>query len=171
MRGQGKAVHAKLDPLASKQLVKLFKGMKFLPQRKALGKIMRQALRPAYNSMRSKAPKKTGRLRRSISTVVWMRRGEWLARLGPRYKGRNRAVYAHFAELGTKGGERTTRGRFTYPSGDGLIKTSNISHGGTKGQFFVKKTVESYGPSIQARVIEKSEKFVADYWNKNAPKR
>jgi hypothetical protein len=144
--------------------------MEYLPQRKALGKIMRQALRPAYNAMRSKAPKRTGRLQKSIATVVWKRRGEWLARLGPRYKGNKRAVYAHFAELGTKGGDRTTSGRFTYPSGSGLIQTANIKHGGTKGQFFVKRTVDAYGPKIQARIIEKSDKFIADYWNKNAPK-
>jgi len=170
VRGQGKAVHVKLDPLGSKKLVKLFKGMEFLPKKRALAKIMRQAMRPAWQAMRNRAPVRTGRLRKSIVTLVWKRRGEWVARLGPKYKGAKRAPHAHFSELGTKGGERTTRGKFTYPSGGGIVRTSNISHGGTKGKFFVKRTFEDYGAKMQARIIEKSDKFVADYWNKNAPR-
>ena len=170
MKGQGKAVHVKLDPLGSKKLRKLFLGMKHLPQKKAISKIMRQAMRPAWQAMRNRAPVRSGRLRKSIVTLVWRRRGDWIARLGPKYKGAKRAPHAHFAELGTRGGGRTTRGRFTFPSGTGIVRTANISHGGTKGKFFVKRTLDDYGPKMQARIIEKSDKFVAQYWNRNAPR-
>jgi hypothetical protein len=170
MKGQGAAVHAYLDPLGSKKLRRLLLGMKYLPQKKAISLIMRQAMRPAWQAMRNRAPVRSGRLRKSIVTLVWRRRGDWIARLGPKYKGAKRAPHAHFAELGTRGGGRTTRGRFTFPSGTGIVRTANISHGGTKGKFFVKRTLDDYGPKMQARIIEKSDKFVDNYWNKNAPR-
>jgi len=170
MKGQGPAVHVKLDPLGSKKLRKLFLGMKHLPQKKAISKIMRQAMRPAWQAMRNRAPVSSGRLRKSIVTLVWKRRGDWVARLGPRYKGKKRAPHAHFAELGTRGGTRTTSGKFTYPAGSGLVRTSSISHGGTKGRFFVKRTLDDYGHKMQNRIIEKSNKFVSQYWNRNAPR-
>lgn len=166
-----------IDPRDNRQLRRTLFGMDdFIQERRLLSRIMRRALRPAFNTMRALAGKgkKSGRLQKSIVTsTIFNGKGSSEvigARLGPRLKGSRRVYHAHFQELGTKGGQRTTAGKFTYPSGTGLVRTSVLDHPGTSARPFVAPTFAKYKTSLPARIISSTEKEVAKYWNKNSPR-
>ena len=164
-----------VDPRQSRQLRKTLRGMDdFVLERKLLSRIMRRAFRGAYNTMRSLAPKKSGRLKRSIVTTTIFNgkasREVIGVRLGPRLKGSRRGYHAHFVELGTKGGVRETDGKFTYPSGTGVIRTSTLDHPGTTAKPFVAPTYAKYKDVLPGRIMKAVDSEVSKYWNRNAPR-
>lgn len=166
-----------VDPRENRLLRRTLYGMDdYVLERKLLARIMRRALRPAYNTMRGLAGqgKKSGRLQKSIVTTTIFngkRSTEVIgARLGPRLKGSRRVYHAHFQELGTQGGQRSTPGKFTFPSGNGVVRTSVLDHPGTKARPFVAPTYAKYKDQLPRRIITATEKEVARYWNKNAPR-
>jgi hypothetical protein len=170
-------VEGRLNPRDVAALRKTLFGMddKIL-ERKLLARIVRRAFRPAYNTMRGLAGQgsKSGRLKKSIvtTTIFKGRRSSEVigARLGPRLKGSRRVYHAHFVELGTKGGKRETEGKFTYPSGSGVVRTSVLDHPGTKARPFVAPTYAKHADQIARRVISSAEDEVAKYWNRNSPR-
>lgn len=166
-----------IDPRENRLLRKTLFGMDdFILERRLLSRIMRRAFRPAFNTMRGLAgqSKKSGRLQKSIVTTTIFngkRSTEVIgARLGPRLKGSRRVYHAHFVELGTSGGQRKTDGMFTYPSGDGVVRTSVLDHPGTKARPFVAPTFDKYKDQLPRRIISATEKEVAKYWNRNSPR-
>ena len=166
-----------IDPRESRALRKTLLGIDdFVLERRLLSRIMRRALRPAFNTMRSLAgqSKKSGRLQKSIVTTTIFngkRSTEVVgARLGPRLKGSRRVYHAHFVELGTSGGTRSTDGSFTYPSGDGVIRMSTLDHPGTRARPFVAPTYAKYKETLPARIMKSTDAEIAKYWNRNAPR-
>lgn len=170
-------VEGRLNPKDVAALRKTLFGMddKIL-ERRLLSKIILRAFRPAYNTMRGLAGqgKKSGRLQKSIvtTTIFNGRRSSEVigARLGPRLKGSRRVYHAHFQELGTQGGKRETDGKFTFPSGSGVVRTSVLDHPGTRGRPFVAPTYAKHADQIARRVITSAEDEVAKYWNRNSPR-
>jgi hypothetical protein len=166
-----------IDPRDNRLLRRTLFGMDDrILERRLLSRIIRRAFRPAYNTMRGLAGqfKKSGRLQKSIvTTTIFNGKSSTEvigARLGPRLRGSRRVYHAHFVELGTSGGQRSTDGQFTYPSGDGVVRTSVLDHPGTKARPFVAPTYAKYKDQIPRRILSATEKEVAKYWNKNAPR-
>tara|TARA_R100001509_G_C4815025_1_gene197750 strand:- start:357 stop:857 length:501 start_codon:yes stop_codon:yes gene_type:complete len=161
-------VEAKFDTRQATKIMKALEQMPFNLARRQVGKIMLKAFRPAFNTMRAKAPKKTGRLKKSISTTTFYSRASksWVVRLGPRYKGPNRSYTAHFAELGVRPRKKTTKGQFTFfgPGGK-LIRTQTITSGARK-QPFVRPTYERYKSDLPFRIGNKVREFLVKEFNK-----
>lgn len=161
------------DPRQSRALRLTLRGMDdHVLERKLLSRIMRRAFRPAYNTMRSLAPRKSGRLKKSIRTTVIFRGRRSTevigVRLGPTFRGRSRVYHAHFMELGTAAGQRDTDGKFTYPSGAGVVRTSTLDHPGNKPKPFVAPTYAKYREVLPGRIIGAVNAEVAKYWNRRS---
>lgn len=165
------------DPRQNRLLRRTLFGMDdFIQERKLLSKIVRSAFRPAYNTMRGYAGKgkQSGRLQKSIVTTTQFNgkgSSEVIgARLGPAFRGSKRVFHAHFIELGTQGGERKTDGKFTFPSGSGVVRTSILDHPGNPPRPFVRPTYDRYKDIIPKRIIEKAASEAEKYWQRNAPR-
>ena len=163
------------DPRQSSQLRKTLLGMDDrILERRLLSRIMRRAFRGAYNTMRALAPKKSGRLKKSIRTTTIFRGRNSTevigVRLGPQLRGRSRVYHAHFAELGTSSGVRETDGKFTYPSGNSVVRTSTLDHPGTKAQPYVAPTYQKYKDRLPSNIMRAVELEVSRYWNRKAPR-
>lgn len=157
-----------VNPAQYKGLQRVLDTMKPAAQTRFIKRAIREAFRPAFLMMRRAAPKKTGKLRRSIKTTINRSRQTygWSARLGPGFRGseRTRARHAHLIELGTRGGQYTTSGRFTYPAGNDLIRTKTIDRKGIRGVGYVAKTKAAHEPKIQKRITLKLEEAVLAAW-------
>lgn len=165
---QAVSVTAKFDESQATRIVRALEKMPFNVARRQVGQIMKRAFRPAFNTMRSQAPKKTGRLRKSIATTTFYSRGSksWVVRLGPRFRGKNRSYTAHFAELGVRKKRRTTRGEFVFfGKGGKVIRTQTITAGVPK-QPFVKPTLMKYRDVIPFRIKKGVREFLVSEFKK-----
>lgn len=162
-------VAAQFDGPQAAKIMKALERMPFNLARRQVGQIMKRAFRPAYNTMRSKAPVRTGSLRKSIGTITFFSRStnSWVVRLGPRYKGKNKSYTAHFAELGVKPKLKRTRGQFTFfGKGGKVIKTKQITSG-TRKQPFVRPTLEKYRDVLPFRVAKGVREFLVSEFKKS----
>lgn len=106
----------------------------------------------AYKTMREKAPRKTGRLRKSIRKVV---RG-YEAYVFPT------APYAAYVEFGTRPHiirpVRAKALRFETRTGE-IVFTRLVRHPGTKPKRFIRETVEE--------VVRRIPAFWREVWSEN----
>lgn len=163
-------VAARFDDSQATRVMKALERMPFNVARREVGQIMKRAFRPAYNTMRSLAPQKSGRLKKSIATITFYSRGSksWVVRLGPRYKGPNKSNTAHFAELGVKPSKKKTRGHFTFfGKGGKLIRTKEIVSGVRK-QPFVRPTLNRYKDQIPFRIKKGVREFLVREFKKQS---
>lgn len=165
----GIKMRASFDGQQASKIMRALERMPFNLARKEVGKIMQRAFRPAYNTMRAKAPKKTGALRKSIGTITFFSRASnsWVVRLGPRYKGKNKSYTAHFAELGVRPKTKRTTGNFTFfGKGGKIIRTQRITSG-TRKQPFVRPTLQKYRDVLPFRVAKGVREFLVSEFKKN----
>lgn len=147
------AVDMKISGLArAMELTRLRGG--WSRKRRELNKKMRRAMRPAYNTMRARAPKSSGQLRSSIATTAFMTFDSINVRTGPRNKGRRSAPYAHIVELGSKGGVRVVKKPGSKGFRIGRKFTRKISHPGTKGAGFIESTYNESITKVVPRAIQ-----------------
>tara|TARA_R100000426_G_C4823424_1_gene111528 strand:+ start:1749 stop:2270 length:522 start_codon:yes stop_codon:yes gene_type:complete len=161
-------VSAKFDESQATRIVRALEKMPFNVARREVGQIMKRAFRPAFNTMRSLAPKKSGRLKKSIATITFYSRASksWVVRLGPRFRGPNRSYTAHFAELGVRPSKRTTRGEFTFfGKGGKLVRTKEVTSGVPK-QPFVRPTLNRYRDTIPFRIKKGVREFLVREFKK-----
>ena len=169
MTTNGIKARASFDTQQATRIVKALERMPFNLARREVGKIMQRAFRPAFNTMRGLAPKKTGRLKKSIATITFFSRSRksWVVRLGPRFKGPNKSYTAHFAELGVKPKTKTTRGQFTFfGKGGKVIRTQRIT-AGVRKQPFVRPTLMKYRDTIPFRIKKGVREFLVREFKKN----
>jgi hypothetical protein len=156
-----------------KGLQRVLDTMKPAAQTRFMRRAIREAFRNPHRMMRRLAPKKTGKLRRSIRTTIQYSRSRrgYIARLGPGFRGpeNKRARHAHLIELGTRGGKYQTSGTFTYPSGTGLVRTDEIIRQPGKAVGFVARTRAAHQEKLPARIREKLNEAVLAAW-RGSPK-
>lgn len=157
-----------VDPKKFRGLQRVLDTMKPAARTRFVRRAIREAFNPAFRAMRRYAPKKTGKLRRSIKTHIGyshVRMG-YTARLGPGFRGpeSKRARHAHLIELGTRGGEYNTSGHFTFPSGTGLVRTQTIQRSGVRAVGYVAKTKASFEDRIPQRIVKKINEAVLAAW-------
>lgn len=168
MANDGIKVRAAFDGQQASRIMKALEHMPFNFARREVGKIMTRAFRPAYNTMRALAPKRTGALKKSIGTITFFSRASnsWVVRLGPRYKGKNKSYTAHFAELGVRPKTKRTRGNFTFfGKGGKIIRTKEIT-AGVRKQPFVRPTLERYRDDLPFRVAKGVREYLVREFKK-----
>jgi hypothetical protein len=173
MSTRGLRPTALVNPSQYKGLARVLQTMKPAAQTRFMRRAIKQAFKNPHRMMRRLAPKKTGKLRRSIRTTVQYsrpRRG-YIARLGPGFRGpeNKRARHAHLIELGTRGGKYETSGNFTYPSGSGLVRTQEINRQPGRAVGFVRRTRAAHETSLPHKIREKLNDAVLAAW-RGSPK-
>lgn len=165
-----------VDPKQYKGLQRVLDTMKPAARTRFVRAAIRNAFNNPFRMMRRLAPKRTGKLRRSIKTQIYYSRktGGYVARLGPGFRGSEsqRARYAHLVELGTRGGTYSVKagsGPFTYPSGRGLVRTDEINRKPGRAVGFVARTKAAHEEKIAARVRRELEAAVLAAW-RGSPK-
>lgn len=114
--------------------------------RKEAQKILRAGSRIIAKEVRANTPIKSGRLKKSIKDNIKRKGKEFnVARVvGPATKGVHAAPHAHLVELGTRGGEYTSRKGFVLFGKDGnRFRVKSITRRGNKAQGFIQKAFES----------------------------
>jgi HK97 gp10 family phage protein len=114
--------------------------LKKLPQgarKKVVRAALRKGARPIVTAARAAAPRRTGRLRKSIGTVVATEEGKLVAHIGPRSGIKSGGVfYGHLVEFGRSGvGARP----FLRPAFDAKAGEAVKLMGGALGQAIEKE--------------------------------
>ena len=131
--------------------------------RKGAVKILRKGAPPIKREMKQLAPKRSGRLHKSIATRRGKKNraaGENII-IGPR-GGKKGAPYAHIVELGSRGGTYTAkRGKFSvFVPGGGTIRVMSIERRGVRGVGFIDKAFKTKAGEAETRIAKEINNIV-----------
>lgn len=131
--------------------------------RKEAVKVLKKGAPPIKREMKKLAPKKSGRLHKSIVTRRGKKNravGETVV-VGPR-GGKKGAPYAHIVELGSRGGTYTAkRGLFSvFVAGGGNIRVKSITRRGVKGVGFIDRAFQAKRGDAERKIFDHINKAV-----------
>jgi len=145
------------------ELSKRLKRLEAKVGRKEAVRILKKGAPPIKSEMKKLAPKRSGRLHKSIVT----RRGKKNRALGetvlvgPR-GGKKGAPYAHIVELGSRGGTYTAkRGLFSvFVAGGQNIRVKSITRRGVKGIGFIDQAYQNKRNDAEQKIFDHINKIV-----------
>jgi HK97 gp10 family phage protein len=142
-----------------KELAEVNKGA----ARSALRESLQTAARPVVAAARTKAPKRSGRLKRSMGTQVRRVKGGLAVAIGPRTKGKSGARHGHLVEFG----HRLVRGGRVvgHVPARPFLRPAWDAEGGEKA---LKRLAKELGPRIVKHAERAAKRHGALKYRKRA---